>query len=107
MSRPWCKAAARVLLLLVLGSLTACAPAMSGTREPVPCRDSMYLRLKAVPPDSLSEREFQRLHDLEQSCAQARMTEHRRGMGAMHGGWWMLVMPAMMAVGALMWVMMR
>lgn len=96
--------------VLIAASLAACAPAMSTAREPVPCRDSMYVRLKAIPPDSLSEREFQRLHDLEQTCAQARMTEHgggKMGSGGMHGGaWWLLAMPAMMLVGALMWVLM-
>ncbi len=111
MNRTWRSVAMRVAVLLVLGAPAACAPAMSSAREPVPCRDSMYLRLKAVPPDSLSEREFQRLHDLEQSCAQARMAAHGGGMGAMggmHGGaWWWLAMPAMMVVGALMWLMMR
>ncbi len=95
--------------VLVFGTLVAaCAPAAGNTaREPVPCRDSTYLRLKATAPDSLSEREFARLHDLERSCSEARMATHGR-MAGMHGSmWWMLAMPAMMAMGVLMWAMMR
>lgn len=92
-------------------ALTACASAPSPPPEPNPCTEPLYLRLKAAEPDSLSEREFERLRDMDQACREYRQQDAARqhtddGMMGMMGGrsgrWWMTgamvvaVMAAMM-----------
>lgn len=98
--------------------LTACGPAGPGTtgvQHPAPraasCEDPVYLSLRAAEPDSLSEREWTRLHQLEELCMAERRAArepvqqdppHRAGM---HDSRW-IWMPAMMVFGGLMWLMM-
>lgn len=90
---------------LVLG---ACAPRQVVHEEPSPCAEPLYLRLKSAAPDSLSEREWTRLQDLERACQSTRSSaEHRDGggmMGMKRHTWW--AMTALMAGGAAMWLMM-
>lgn len=92
--------------VLSLALLTSCAPATTRSAsvpEPAPCMDSAYLQLQAEPPDSLSEREWQRLQTLDRDCRVAR-TEASRHSGAWmdgdhHHAWWTgagLVMALMM-----------
>lgn len=96
--------AAIVLTLL----LAACASTPAAPAQPNPCADSLYLRLRASDPDSLSERQFVRLRDLEQSCTEYRRQyaqSHGRRGGMMGRDAW-LWMPAMMLVVATMAIMM-
>lgn len=91
---------------LVLG---ACAPRQVVHKEPPPCTEPLYQRLKSAAPDSLSEREWTRLQDLELACQSARSSAagHRAGggmMGMEGHTWW--AMTALMAGGAAMWLMM-
>lgn len=97
-----------VLSLALLGACAAPGTRPGYTPEPVPCVDPVYVELKAEPPDSLSEREWQRLRELDHACAVARASETRSADdwmgGPHHGHWWMgagLVMTAMMAA---MWI---
>ncbi len=106
-------------MLLAAGVLlAACAPATS--TRPIPpaprasaCDDPIYLQLRAADPDSLSHREWARLHELEDLCTAERraaatgedaQSAADRGAG-MHGARW-LWMPATMLFGGLMWLMM-
>jgi len=88
-----------------IATLSACAPPTPAhIPEPVPCADSLYVALKRQPPDSLSEREWQRLQALDRDCAAARAAPHgtheqnsgTMGMGRGHGGggWRMLGLAA-------------
>ena len=66
------------------------------------CADPLYLQLKTIQPDSLSEREYDRLHDLELACQAERQAaareEHRGGMmGVSH--WYSIPMILVAAAG--------
>ena len=88
--------------------VAACAPRQVVHQEPPPCTEPLYLRLKSAAPDSLSEREWTRLQDLERACHSARSSAEHRDAGGMMGmkrdTWW--AMTALMAGGAAMWLMM-
>ena len=99
-----------LLSALLLSSLTlvGCAARRPVLHEPVPCTDSLYLQLKRVHPDSLSERAWQRLQSLQADCVSARaQPEHGRtgmmGMGSRRG---LLGMGILMVGAAGMLVMM-
>ena len=92
------------LALGLLVFLAACMP--PGARHvesqpvPSPCDDPVYVELAALPPDSLSEREWSRLQELERRCRDAlrydRPYDHHDGYD-LHGlHWW--TMGAMMLV---------
>lgn len=99
--------------------LAACAPAAtpSPPAAAVPrssaCEDPLYLELRASEPDALTEREWTRLQQLEELCVLERRTAEARQPGGedpahradQHAAMW-LWMPAMMAFGGLMWLMM-
>lgn len=104
----------RAIVMIASGLLLAgCArPSGSATPrpEPVACSDSLYVRLSAQHPDSLSEREWQRLQSLDSACAQSRHQAgtggHTAGMMGMEGGRggaWLVLAPVL--VGAMAAVM--
>lgn len=84
-----------VLLLLALGAASGCASASShgsSVPEPAACRDSLYLDLRAQPPDSLSAREWERFRSLDRECSAARShdasaRDGMMGMGHSSGHW--------------------
>ncbi len=91
--------------------LAACASAPAprqATPEPEACREPIYLELKGEHPDSLSERSWERLQQLEAEC-RAELRQESDGAdlvgGDHHRGAW-LWMPAMMLFGGMMWLMM-
>jgi len=89
--------------------LAACAPRQVVQREPPACSDPLYLRLKAEPPDSLSDREWTRLQDLERACVSARAeTRGSKDSGMMMGmrGRSWLTVTLLVASGAAMWLLM-
>jgi len=102
----------RFLVVAVAASLlaSACAPRQVVQQQPPPCTDPLYVRLKAEAPDSLSEREWTRLQDLERACASARTAAAEHGgesgmmMGMKRNTWW--AMTGLMAAGAVMWLVM-
>lgn len=97
-----------ILLALVL-SLSGCAARRAHVQEPAPCSDSLYVQLKRQHPDSLSERAWQRLQALEQSCAAARTqrnSDEMNGMMGMGSSRGLLWMGLIMAVGVGMALMM-
>ncbi len=52
--------------------LAACAAGRTGTSATAPvgaCADSLYLRLRSVPVDSLTPREFELFRDRDRACA--------------------------------------
>ena len=82
-----------ILLALAL-SLSGCAARQAHLQEPAPCSDSLYVELRRQHPDSLSEREWQRLQTLEQACAAVRTQRDgdmngMMGMGSGRGLLWM------------------
>lgn len=90
----------RTLAALLLATVmtvagTACStPSGPAARSaPGPCEDPSYARLRAADPDELSDREWQRLRELEAQCQQLRLNEARgqpgwgRGWHGSHG-WW-------------------
>lgn len=106
------------VLLTTTALVSACAPAVPAAADtPEPqysaCQNSGYLRLRAVEPDSLSEREWVRLQQLEDLClAEWRATAGRADSAPeparparMHYARW-LWMPAMMVLGGLTWLLM-
>lgn len=95
-----CLAVFGVAAVIVLSS---CASAQRTHAEPDnSCADPLYLQLKTIHPDSLSEREYGRLHDLELACQaekQAATREQHRGgmMGVSH--WYSIPMILVAAAG--------
>lgn len=84
-------------LALVL-SFSGCAARQAHVMEPSPCSDSLYVQLKRQHPDSLSQRSWERLQALEQSCAAARTqrnsemnneTDAMMGLGSSRNFLWM------------------
>jgi hypothetical protein len=95
-------------LVLVLGACASAPAPRRATPEPEACREPIYLELKAEHPDSLSERSWERLQQLEAECrAELRQEPDRANLvgGDHHRGAW-LWMPAMMLFGGMMWLMM-
>lgn len=92
MIRPFLRGSAVIGVAL----LAACAiPATSAETQPSAtaassvCTDSSYSRLQSYHPDSLSERQWQRLQTLDRECAAARVTarhDSHRTSGLSHGG---------------------
>lgn len=89
----------------------ACTTPTSAPEAPTPassaCADPLYLELRGEQPDSLSEREWERLQQMESAC-QIERTRATEGVSVdrdRHLEMW-IWMPAMMAVGGLMWLMM-
>lgn len=73
-------------------------------RQEAPCSDAIYLELKAEPPDSLSEREWTRLQELERACATTRGTAEpadRGGMMGMGRRSWVAMAVGVLAMGAM------
>jgi hypothetical protein len=73
---------------LALTFLAGCTTPAYQVRHtaPAPCTDSVYVGLKQQQPDSLSEREWQRLQSLERECGNARISESNSGT-TIHAGW--------------------
>ena len=95
-------------VLLFLGACASAPVPGSTVPEPEACRELVYLELKAEHPDSLSDRAWERLRQLDAECRADRSREPSRPdrVDADHhlGAW--LWMPAMMVVGGMMWLMM-
>lgn len=92
---------------LVLGGCATRQAQQGQLSQPSPCTDSLYLELKREHPDSLSEREWQRLQSLDQACAATRTraarTDASGQMGGMMGaGRGVFLMGAVMVVGIVM-----
>ena len=73
-----------VLMLVGAGCSTTTGP--STQSAPGPCQDPTYSRLRAMDPDELSDREWQRLRELEAQCQQLRLSEARGRAGWGPGG---------------------
>lgn len=97
------------MTMLIGWGCTAPPPARQPEPGPDACSDSLYLELSGQHPDSLSERAWARLQQLDDACraGPARSGEaDTLGSGPAHyWGMW-LWMPTMMVTGALMWLMM-
>lgn len=94
-------------LVLLLGACTSASPPRQPAPEPEACREPLYLELKNEHPDSLSDRAWERLHQLEAECRaeQTRQAEEPSIVDGGYFGAW-LWMPAMMVFGGMMWLMM-
>lgn len=105
------RAALVTALLGALLTATACtAPPPVERPEPRTdaCSDAIYLELSREHPDSLSDRAWERLQQLEAACERGRSRTDNVD-SAIHGshhrdGW--IWMPTMMVLGTLMWLMM-
>jgi hypothetical protein len=75
---------AALALILLAGCMTPAHQVRYAA--PNPCTDSVHVGLKQQHPDSLSEREWQRLQDLERECASVRVSESN-GEPTTHAGW--------------------
>lgn len=106
------RTAATAGLATLLLTVTACAgtPTDRPSRPVAPaCTDSIYLELSQQHPDSLSDRAWARLQQLEATC-QKQQADRPEGQASVvdwdhHARGW-LWMPAMMGFGLLMWLMM-
>lgn len=89
------------ILLALMLALGGCAARQAHLQEPATCSDSLYMQLKRQHPDSLSERAWERLQMLEQSCAAARTQRNgdMNGMMGMGSGRSILWMGLVMVVG--------
>lgn len=95
--------------VLIIG--WACTNPTSAPEAPTPassaCADPLYLELHGEQPDSLSEREWERLQQFETAC-QIERTRAAAAVGLdrdRHLEMW-IWMPALMAMGGLMWLTM-
>lgn len=101
-----------IIALTVLVGWGCTAPPATQEPEPRPsaCADSLYIELGREHPDSLSERAWERLQQLEEACrdeqSRSSDTDGVVGPGAEHHRDVWIWMPAMMVTGALMWLMM-
>lgn len=84
---------------------------MAHAPQPAACTDSIYVQLSRQPPDSLSERAWQRLQALDSGCARARAEAPKdthgmpmMGMGGGSGKVWMILTPIIVAGMAVMMV---
>ena len=96
---------ASVALSVAAAGCASATPRQTAEPEPVSCTDPSLVELRAEPPDSLSEREWQRLQSLERNCGLARAegaggTRDRTGD---HHGWWMGSGLAMALMVVAMW----
>ncbi|HSL70894.1 MAG TPA: hypothetical protein VK864_11675 [Longimicrobiales bacterium] len=99
-----------MFLVVAIGGLmvAGCAPHYTVREQQPPCSDPLYIQLKVQPPDSLSEREWIRLQELEHACVSARAaSEPDRDpyqRTAVHGTRWMIGL-GVLGVAA-MWLLM-
>lgn len=111
MKRGWRSTARRraafatVALSLALAGCASTARPQRFEPAPVACADSSLVKLRAVHPDSLSEREWQRLQVLERNCSLARAQTARETPGRTHDHamWWMGSGLAMALMMVAMW----
>lgn len=99
---------ASVLVAVALSlAVAGCAsvPRQTAEPEPVACTDASLVALRAVHPDSLSERGWQQLQNLERECSLAREAAAREGQGWSdgHHAWWMASGLGMGLMMLLMW----
>lgn len=99
-------------MVTVTAILVSCAPSPPPAVAPRPdgaasaCTDPMYQALKETHPDSLSDRSWQRLQDLERMCEEQREAEpDPKGIDGMHHDRWRTWAPAMLAMGVVMMAM--
>jgi hypothetical protein len=95
-------------LALFVGACTPPAAPRQPAPEPDPCLEPVYLELRSEHPDSLSDRAWERLRQLEAGCRAERdrpLQATTGGAQQHHPAAW-LWMPAMMVFGGLMWLMM-
>ena len=94
-------------LALFLGACASAPAAPPPAAGADACREPVYLELKGEHPDSLSERAWERLQQLEAACQaeETRQAERPAVVDRGHHGAW-LWMPAMMVLGGMMWLMM-
>lgn len=93
---------------LVAASCTAPQPESRPAPRSAACADSIYVELSREHPDSLSDRAWERLQQLDEACARDRNRAEEIAATAParhHRDTW-IWMPTMMVVGTLMWVMM-
>lgn len=95
-------------LALFLGGCASANATPQPAPEPVACREPLYLELRDTHPDSLSERAWDRLQQLDAACRTERSRQAERPAvtdPGHHPRAW-LWMPAMMLFGGMMWLMM-
>lgn len=84
-------------------ALSSCASAQGRhVVQDTACADPLYLQLKTIHPDSLSEREYGRLRDLEAGCqAEKQAATRERHRGGMMGmsRWYSMPMILVAAAG--------
>ena len=91
----------RILTVLCLTILASCVT--PGTQQvrvgvPTPCADSTYRQLRSQHPDSLSERGWQRLQNLDRACATREESSGTGTTDATHRGSRMWLGAAVMMV---------
>lgn len=94
--------------LLVTAGCTAPQPERRPEPRSATCADSIYLELSREHPDSLSDRAWERLQQLDAACARARNGAEQvdSSVSAGHHKDTWIWMPAMTFLGTLMWLMM-
>lgn len=90
--------------LLVAAGCTAPQPERRPEPRPTACSDSVYLKLTGEHPDSLSDRAWERLQQLEAACERDRSRVDVTRDDHHRESW--IWMPTMMVLGTLMWLVM-
>lgn len=94
--------------LLVAAGCTTPQPERRPEPRSTACADSIYVELSREHPDSLSDRAWERLQQLDEACARDRNRAEEMDLTAPvghHRDTW-IWMPTMMVFGTLMWLMM-
>ena len=76
----------RLILLAGFLLVTGCAPTASEAPVPAaatgPCADELYLRLKTVPLDSMTAREYEYFQSRDEACVQYQRDRASQGEAA-------------------------
>lgn len=68
----------RIAIVALVALSVACASSQQRPEGPSPCTSAAYEELQGRPIDSLSEREYERLRELERACADYQITREEQ-----------------------------
>lgn len=68
----------RIAIVALVALSAACASTQRHAEAPSPCGSAAYQELSSRPVDELSEREYERLRELERACSAYQITREEQ-----------------------------